>query len=350
MKPLDQTSQPQTFWRGYFAHKKSIVMLVLVCFFIAILTNLFNQIGLLVNMGFSLCFGVPISMLETFFRTRKNPMHDTLINVLAVLLGCAFGTFCVYGFLVWQEYIPFGYFGELFLVNFGIAFIFSTAAFYFFWSRYRNQELTLALKDQQLKAAELQNLRQRAENRLLQSQMEPHFLFNTLANIQTLVDMDPKSAKAMIADLSLMLRSSLKNSSQDSCSLEQELSLVRAYLSIQSVRVGERLHIKEDIDESLLAINIIPMIMQPLVENSIKHGVEKSIGDVFLTIKVACENECLILEIADNCSGTKESGTGLGISLNNIRQRLSNRYSDRATLVSEKQISGWQNKITIPLA
>ena len=349
MKPNHDKTAPLTFWDGYFSNRKSIVMLVGVCFLIAILTNLFNHLGLGVNMVFSLCFGVPISMLETFLRTRKKPMQDWLINILSVLLGCLLGTCCVYGYLVWAGYVPFGYFGQLFFVNFGIAFIFSAAAFYFFWSRYRNQELTLALKDQQLKAATLENLRQQSENRLLQSQMEPHFLFNTLANIQTLVDMDPKGAKTMIADLSLMLRSSLKNSSQDSCTVEQELALVRAYLSIQRVRIGERLKIQEDIDPALLGCELIPMIMQPLIENAIKHGVEKSIGNARIFISVRRDSEQLAIEITNQCIDPKNTVEGNGISLKNIEQRIVNRYGNSAAFSSQKQQSGWQNLITIPL-
>jgi sensor histidine kinase YesM len=240
--------------------------------------------------------------------------------------------------------------GSLFYINFGIAFIFSGIAFYFFWSRYRNQTLTLALKNQQLKAAELENLKQQAENRLLQAQMEPHFLFNTLANIQSLVDIEPKLAKQLIGDLSNMLRASLNYSTQDHCRLSEELEFVRAYLSIQRVRLGDRLIVNEEIQSSLLDETMMPMLIQPLVENAIRHGVEKSIHPVTLTLTVEEDGHHLVIRIEDDHQVVSASDGGFGITLNNIRHRLHNRYGERATIVSRANANatGWVSELRIP--
>ncbi|WP_196160596.1 sensor histidine kinase [Reinekea sp. G2M2-21] len=348
---MDSSSADQTqgFWHAYVSNPKSLLMLVVVCCVIAFITNLLNQLGMITNIGFSFCFGFPISMIETFLRTRRQPLPDWAINLISLVVGSLFGTSCIYGYIVYVGIVPFGFFGRLFFVNLGVAFAFSAAAFYFFWFRYRNQTLTLALRDQQLKAAELENLKQQAENRLLQSQMEPHFLFNTLANIQSLIDIDPTLAKGMVADLSHMLRASLKNSSQDQCSIDQELALVRAYLAIQQVRIGDRLQVIESIDTAVLPVSIPPMIIQPVIENAIKHGVEKSVGTSTIQLSIQQHGNALEIDVTDNCASKHTTQSGLGISLKNIRQRLDNRYGDAARLNSEATEHGWRTLIEIPL-
>ena len=287
-------------------------------------------------------------MIETFFQTRRNKMPDWVINMMSVLMGASIGSSTVYTYLVMHGHIEFGDFGRWFWINFGFGVFMSAVAFYFFWSRYRNQTLTLELKDQQLKASELEALKQQAENRLLQSQMEPHFLFNTLANIQSLVDIDPDKAKAMIGHLSQMLRASLANSSHDSCSLAQELHLVRAYLAIQKVRLGDRLIVVEDIEEALESKTVLPMSIQPLVENTVKHAIEQSVEAVTLTISAHEEDDVLCIVVRDT-GKSDDSSNGLGISLENIRKRLKNRFGEQASISSQAQPQGWQTELRLPL-
>ena len=255
---------------------KSWLILVAVCLAIASFMNLLNQVGWLQNAVFSLCFGVPIYCLQHLLRSRKKPMADRWINLIAISIGSCVGFSVIYSYLIHQNITEFGQFDRELLINFLVGLSLSSAIFYFFWIRYRNQTLTIALREQQIKSIEAENLRQKSENRLLQSQMEPHFLFNTLANIQSLIDIDSQLAKNMLDDLSCMLRNAIKNSQQDSTSLSAELQIVRAYLSIQQTRMGERLQVHEQIDPAALAYSLPPMLLQPIVENSIKHGLNQS--------------------------------------------------------------------------
>jgi sensor histidine kinase YesM len=363
-----ELSHQQGFWRTYFGDKRGIVALIVVCFSIALFTNLVTSVGLGINMLFSLGYGLPISMLETFFRTRKKPLRDVFINIISVSVGCMLGTTLVYTYLVASGIMPFGFVGSTLFYNYGFGFFFSTIGFYFFWSRYQNQTLTLELKKQQLKVAEARNLHQQAENRLLQSQMEPHFLFNTLANIQTLIDIDTVSAKKTIADLSKMLRAALNNTTKNECTLAEEMDIVRAYLSIQKIRMGDRFHVVETIDERSIHCSIPPMIIQPLVENSIKHGVERAMGNCTIFIETQCNEQSLVLTVSDHCESRQNQSsqsssyqkaknpmvelnesTGHGISLNNINKRLAIRYGGAATLVQHENESGWVTVVTLPL-
>jgi LytS/YehU family sensor histidine kinase len=236
------------------------------------------------------------------------------------------------------------------VINFAFGLAFSIIAFYFFWTRYRNQSLTLELRNQQLKASESDNLRQQAENRLLQSQLEPHFLFNTLANIQSLIDIDSDLAKTMISDLSSMLRATLKNTSRNKCTVAQELSLVQAYIGIQKVRIGEKLDVVEKIDENTLALEIPPMIIQPLVENSIKHGIDRSVSKATIELKTLISGNELIISVCDNCIAKGTDKSGHQISVSNISKRLQNTYGEQASLLSEKSDPGWSSVIRIPLS
>lgn len=338
------------FLEEYFSNPRSIVLLFVVCAFIAVCTHLFNQLGLLINFGFSLGFGIPISLLESFLRTRRRPWPDMVINVVSVVGGCLIGIVLVYSFLVFNGYIPFGFFGPLLFINFAIAMFFSASAFYFFWSLYRTQALTLALQAEKLKAAESENMRQTAENRLLQSQMEPHFLFNTLANIQSLIDFDSEQAKQTVADLSNMLRAAMTNASRDRCQLDQELELVRAYLNIQKVRFGDRLKVTEHIDPTLLNEPVLPMLVQPLVENSVKHAAEASMQSVTIEIIVRQDDGLLKIEVVNDGGQTEPNLTGNGISLNNIRQRLELQFGSQASLHSQPTENGWRSRLTLPMS
>lgn len=336
------------FFKAYFENPKSVLLLVVVCAFIAILTNALNDIGYFSNLLFSFSYGFPISLIETFLQTRKKKLPESLINVISVSVGALFGSATVYAYLVFNGFIDAGDFGRWFWINFGFGVFMSAVAFYFFWSQYRNQALTLALRNQQLKASELEMLKQQAENRLLQSQMEPHFLFNTLANIQSLVDIDPARAKSMIGHLSQMLRGSLANSASDRCTLDQEMQIVRAYLAIQSVRIGDRLIVEEHIDETLNQYNVLPMSIQPLVENTVKHAVENSISKVKLQVSARRVDDHLCITVQDTGKVTSHK-KGHGISLSNIRQRLRNQFGEHASLISEPQEEGWMTVLQLPL-
>lgn len=339
-----------TFFKAYFGDLKSLFILILVCCLIAIVTAAFNGMGWPVNIYFSLGFGLPISIIETFVRTRGNlRLSDLAINSIAMGLGCAVGAINIYAYLVFSGIMPFGFFNDVLLYNFTFGFFISLVAFNFFWTRYRTQSLTLDLRNQQLKSAEAEKARMQAEHQLLQSQMQPHFLFNTLANIQTLVDLDPKKSKAMIADLSTMLRASMKNAQLTRCKLSEELTIVQAYLNIQQVRTGDRIHYQQQLDETSLNYEILPMLLQPIIENSIKHGLDKTTADLHLSMAIHCQGQRLVIIISDQHPvGKQQPGQG-GLSLSNIRQRLELAYNNKASFISHATDQGWYTELQLPI-
>ena len=191
-----------------------------------------------------------------------------------------------------------------------------------------------------------------AELRSLRYQVNPHFLFNTLNSLSALV-MTGKSAAAeqMIQTLSNFYRRSLAGDPTGDVALDQEIELQRYYLEIEAVRFPERLVVRIDLPAHLNEARVPGMILQPLVENSVKYAVAPVIRPVTVAITAREEAGRLVLEVSDDGPGKADSGLpGFGIGLANVRDRLAARYGDTAQLGSGPLPSGgWRTTIHLPL-
>ncbi len=171
-----------------------------------------------------------------------------------------------------------------------------------------------------------------AKLNLLHAQVEPHFLYNTLASAQLLTRSDPVRAEAMLGHLIQYLRRSLPNAEGEMSTLGAELERALAYLEILKVRMGDRLDVQTDVAESLRGTPLPAMMLQTLVENAIKHGLEPRTGGGTVWIRARRDDNTVAVTVADNGEGfnTKTSGTGIG--LKNVRERLRLRYAGAANL------------------
>lgn len=171
-----------------------------------------------------------------------------------------------------------------------------------------------------------------AKLNLLHAQVEPHFLYNTLASAQLLTRSDPVRAEAMLGHLIQYLRRSLPNAEGEMSTLGAELERALAYLEILKVRMGDRLDVQTDVAESLRGTPMPAMMLQTLVENAIKHGLEPRTGGGTVWIRARRDDNTVAVTVADNGEGfnTKTSGTGIG--LKNVRERLRLRYAGAANL------------------
>ena len=188
-----------------------------------------------------------------------------------------------------------------------------------------------------------------AKLQLLHAQVEPHFLYNTLANAQLLTRSDPARAEAMLGHLLQYLRRSLPNAGDEMSTLGAELERALAYLEILKIRMGDRLDVQVDIPESLRATPLPAMMLQTLVENAIKHGLEPRTGGGTVWIRARRDEGGVAVTVADNGEGfnTKTSGTGIG--LKNVRERLRLRYDGTANLsVIANFPAGVAATITVP--
>ncbi len=187
----------------------------------------------------------------------------------------------------------------------------------------------------------------------LQSQIEPHFLFNTLATISALIETDGDKAKLMLDKLTELLRVTLRNSRSEQSTIAQESDLLDAYLNIQKIRLGERLSFNIDNSQVDSSQVIPPFLIQPLVENALTHGIEPKAAGGNISIRFSVESERLVIDVVDNglgLSSTSSSG-GHGVGLSNIRQRIAMLFDEQATLsIKEQATGGVSAQLRLPLS
>ena len=190
-----------------------------------------------------------------------------------------------------------------------------------------------------------------AQMRMLQAQIEPHFLFNTLATIQSLIARTPDKAELMMENFIAYLRQSLNASRAQAGTLKQEFELLRNYLELLKIRMGNRLDYTLVIEPGLDSQSLPPMLLQPLVENAVKHGLEPKVSGGQVRVAAGREGEMMCITVGDNGLGFGEhadySGTGIGLA--NVRERLNVLYDGRATLAIAEANPGTEIRIRIPL-
>lgn len=199
--------------------------------------------------------------------------------------------------------------------------------------------------------SEAQRLAVDAQLRLLRAQLEPHMLFNTLANLRSLVREDVDRAESMIDQLIVYLRSALAASQTESVALSREFAQLRAYLDIMSLRMGPRLTYTLDLPPELEATTVPPMLLQPLVENAIKHGVEKQARPGVIRLTARCDDGALELVVADNGPGLPAGGvTRTRIGLANTHERLAQLYGAAGSLdLRGREGGGTEAVVRVPL-
>jgi LytS/YehU family sensor histidine kinase len=232
----------------------------------------------------------------------------------------------------------------------GGALVFGSAASYYFHARtaavvaegrIREQAMQRVVDEQRLTAANL---------KLLQAQIEPHFLFNTLSNVIHLIDASPSQARQMLVNLTTYLRASLQRTRAGETSLGEELDLVRAYLEIQSVRMGERLTYRIDAPAELLANALPPLLIQPLVENAVRHGLEpKPVGGQ-VDVSARRQGDMLVLRVRDTGLGIDEKAPP-GVGLANVRERVMAVSAGAGSLVIQpNDPTGVVVQVSLPIA
>lgn len=194
-------------------------------------------------------------------------------------------------------------------------------------------------------------LAKEAEIKALQAQISPHFLFNTLNTILSLVRVNPGKARRLLVYLSHFLRQNLSVTTQNMTTLEQELKHVKAYLAIESARFEDKLNVLYDIEESALLETIPPLTLQPIVENAIKHGMKDKERDGLVKITIQKQNLAICVKVEDNgigmdserssqiCKSPLDSETGNGFALYNVNRRLTIMYGESSRLQIKSELN-----------
>jgi signal transduction histidine kinase len=212
-----------------------------------------------------------------------------------------------------------------------------------FYRRYRQRDE---------EASALSNRLAQAELMVLKSQLHPHFLFNALNTISALMHKDVKAADRMLARLSELLRGALDHTSDEEVSLQDELSFLESYLEIEKARLAERLTVEVDVPSNVLDARVPHMILQPLVENAIRHGVSPRAAPGRVTIRARGRRDMLDLEVIDDGPGIqpKRLGNGSrGLGLANTRSRLEQLYGEGFSFEPKnRDEGGYRVSMSIP--
>jgi signal transduction histidine kinase len=191
----------------------------------------------------------------------------------------------------------------------------------------RDQELTFALERSELERQALD-----ARLHLLQAQVAPHFLFNTLANVQALVDAGSPHASAVLRSLTAYLRAAVPLLHESAATIERELQLVRPYLELMQMRMPDRLQHAITVDPAALTVRCPPTTLLTLVENAVRHGIDPSEEGGRIDVDIARHGERCVVRVTDTGVGLHQSANGLGTGLTTLRERLQLIFGDAAHL------------------
>ena len=223
------------------------------------------------------------------------------------------------------------------------------AASTFIFNLARNADYRLELERERGRAAEAGRLQVVAQLSLLQAQIEPHFLFNTLAHVRSAIDQDPALGKTMLEHLIRYLRGTLSRSRSALHTVGEEQDLIEALLAIAAIRLARRLRYRVQIPAGVCAARLPPLLLQPLVENAIKHGIEPSIDGGEISVSAELDGESMILRVADTGVGITV-GSPEGVGLANVRERLAGLYGTNGRLSLQRNTPrGTIAELRVPL-
>jgi LytS/YehU family sensor histidine kinase len=207
-------------------------------------------------------------------------------------------------------------------------------------------------RDRELQGSQLESKLAQAQVQILEMQLQPHFLFNTLNGIMVLIKQDPDMASRMIARLSEFLRLTLDSAGEQEVTLRRELEYLSRYIQIEQLRFGDRLTVEQSVNPDDLEALVPNLILQPIVENAIRHCVSRRRGPARISIEAIRENGSLTIHVRDNGTGLQGvMGAGIkeGIGISNTRTRLRYLYGTAQEFgLSDQEGGGVDVKLSIP--
>ena len=315
------------------------------------------EVGKLLVLNLALWF-IPAALTPIIFTlTRRYRPDQRLFHLLAIHIGAALVLSCVHAAgmvglraLLWGP-PPSGWMPviqQLYLMNLDWSLMTYTTIVGFTYSvGYYQESQARALKE-----AQLETRLAEARLRTLEAELQPHFLFNTLHAISTLVHVNPDSADRMISRLSDLLRLTFDRSGATRIPLQEELEFLQKYLEIEETRFQDRLSVRYDIDADTLDAEVPRLILQPLVENAIKHGVSPRSGLGSIEIASRIDGQTLALEVRDQ--GTRiamrpRTSSRGGVGLANTRDRLACMYGEAQSVDVVETETGFTVRLRFPL-
>jgi two-component system LytT family sensor kinase len=295
-----------------------------------------------------------IIWLASRFRIEKNNLLKTIPQHILFGIIIAFIhrliSFVPYMYIFYPEklgdtFIPAGVLNKVVSGSFD-----SFLAYFLLLGLYYGYEYYQQYKEHLIKSRELEAQLAKAQLQALKMQLQPHFLFNTMHAISALMDENVKTAQKMLVRLSDLLRQTLDNIGVQKVTLKQELDFVKSYLEIELTRFQDRLKVNYEINNNVLNVKVPNLILQPLVENAIKHGISPKAEGGTILIIAKIEDDQLELSICDNGKGNGSNEIKEGLGIKNTRLRLNKMYKDNYIFkIDDKNENGFCVTLLIPL-
>jgi sensor histidine kinase YesM len=318
------------------------VAVALVVFIRVIVTQTTSVRDILYSLAYSLVFAnltgvlgvVVIGAIAARAQARKIPLMPTMFLCILVLVpaGCLLAQtlLMAIGALVprnfWTDYL------NTLRVSMPLAAVFGLGALVHAMLRERLRVAEEKLHEKEVAEQRAQKLATEARLSSLESRIHPHFLFNTLNSISSMITVNPARADQIVGRLAVLLRASLDNSNQPLIPFEQELAMVESYLDIEKARFGDKLRGSTDVSDDLRGARVPPMSVQALVENAVKHGIAPQRGGGEILVAASAENGSLRIEVRDTGPGFNLTAIPAGHGLDNLVERLHALFGDKARL------------------
>jgi two-component system LytT family sensor kinase len=286
---------------------------------------------ILLNIMFSVLITLSITnsiyILEKFYKPEKVSLWKFIIiyygcNIIGMLVGIEIA-YMIISLIYWFPYVPFVNIND-YKFSFIIVLVVGTVTYL-----YRAQQATLnaRLKEKELDVTRLKQLKTQAELQMLQSKINPHFLYNSLNSIASLIHEDADRAEDMTLKLSKLFRYSINSQQENMASVKEEMEIVNTYLDIEKVRFGERINFETHVDAEMAKVNIPRFLIQPLVENALKHGLSNKADNGNLKLSIMPEAGHVAIVIADNGKPFPEE-LSIGYGLQSTYDKLNLLYGD----------------------
>jgi len=203
-------------------------------------------------------------------------------------------------------------------------------------------------RESESREQEARMLAREAELRALKAQINPHFLFNSLNSISALATSDGKRAREMCIRLSEFLRSTLNLGEKENITLQDEFGLAAAYLGVEQIRFGSKLKVEQDVNVHCANCTVPPLVLQPLVENAVKHGIAGLLEGGTIRLHAECVDHYLRLRVENEFDPEAPPSRKSGIGLANVRNRLQARFQEQARLDTTSKGNRWTSEVILP--
>ncbi len=291
--------------------------------------------------------------LEGASAYRNAVVHIVLSIIFVLVYALCYETvmYPMYNFLSPEaDQLPWTWsaFFESYIASVSWLFVIGFLSYWLVVGAYHLKEYYTRFKKRQLRNMEMEARLASIRLHVLKVQLHPHFLFNTLHNVNSLIHEDPFKAERMLVLLKRFLQRSISRMDEQHVSLKDEIEFTGTYLEIEKTRFGERLSIETDVDQNTLDAKVPSLMLQPLVENAVRHGISRRMRPGTIKITSRKEGERLSVAIEDDGPGLSGKVNSNGVGLQNIRQRLRRLYPEPVFELSSSPSGGFKVRIEIP--